>query len=693
MSASEESCVKATNPSLYCVDTKDSFTTEPLIPVTDQEPKLPTPEKEKSQEKSDSTQASSNFDIVKATQYGILERVQQLLDEEGVGINSRDAENVTHLHWAAINNRIEISKLFLSRGAEVDAVGGELKSTPLHWAARQGHFQMVMLLMQHGADPNIKDGEGCSGLHLAAQFGHTAIVAYLVAKCCHINDTDANGMTALMWSCFRATQGLDPTRLLLTLGASTSMRDNLHGNTPLHWALLAKNLHAVAQLVTKFNADVEAVNLQGHSCVDLFKTHVKKAREQRSAKPVPGQVPTENYMFFPRKVAEKFEANLPDNWLDGSKPHAKYTRRYCPKFVKDFFADKKVKNIAMVSLPFVLFWSVGMIFQLETDYLVKLFLFVLVYIYSNLMHEFVFDERLFTVLPLSIYFANKFFFYATWLFYIMPIVHSAATIAFLVLSTCLWYNFLKAWKGDPGIIKATEDQRFRQIIELAERSTDKNPFDMKVFCCTCLVKRPVRSKHCSVCDRCVAKFDHHCPWVGNCVGAGNHRYFMGYLIMLCSLTLLMVYGSYAVISDTCTIEPKGEFGYLGQLYRYIKCRPWIAWVAANAGFHAMWVSTLTICQIYQIVCLAMTTNERMNLSRYTHFHSSNEGKKGFNSPFDRGMWQNLVDFAQFRCFGYLRPAHNDWTNQYEIPKIGNFHFQTTGEDRCCNSDREPLLSV
>ena len=43
-------------------------------------------------------------------------------------------------------------------------------------------FQMVMLLMQHGADPNIKDGEGCSGLHLAAQFGHTAIVAYLVAK-------------------------------------------------------------------------------------------------------------------------------------------------------------------------------------------------------------------------------------------------------------------------------------------------------------------------------------------------------------------------------------------------------------------------------------------------------------------------------------------------------------------------------
>ena len=66
---------------------------------------------------------------------------------------------------------------------------------------------------------------------------------------------------------------------------------------------------------------------------------------------------------------------------------------------------------------------------------------------------------------------------------------------------------------------------------------------------------------------------------------------------------------------------------------------------------------------------------------------------GFNSPFDRGMWQNLVEFAQFRCFGYLRPAHHDWPNQVEIPKICNFHFQTTGEDKCCNSDREPLLNV
>lgn len=58
----------------------------------------------------------------------------------------------------------------------------------------------MVILMQYGADPTLRDGEGCSCIHLAAQFGFTAIVAYLVAKGINVNMQDKSGMTPLMWS-------------------------------------------------------------------------------------------------------------------------------------------------------------------------------------------------------------------------------------------------------------------------------------------------------------------------------------------------------------------------------------------------------------------------------------------------------------------------------------------------------------
>lgn len=74
------------------------------------------------------------------------------------------------------------------------------------YVRRQGHLGIVVILMRAGADPTLRDSEGFSCIHLAALFGHTAIVAYLVAKGVNPNMLDRSAMTPLMWSAYKVNR-------------------------------------------------------------------------------------------------------------------------------------------------------------------------------------------------------------------------------------------------------------------------------------------------------------------------------------------------------------------------------------------------------------------------------------------------------------------------------------------------------
>ena len=66
-----------------------------------------------------------------------------------------------------------------------------------------------------------------------------------------------------------------------------------------------------------------------------------------------------------------------------------------------------------------------------------------------------------------------------------------------------------------------------------------------VLCRTCGFSKPARSKHCSICNVCVAKHDHHCIWVMNCIGRGNYAYFVA---MLLSVSCMLSYGAYLALA-------------------------------------------------------------------------------------------------------------------------------------------------
>ncbi|PKA55643.1 putative S-acyltransferase [Apostasia shenzhenica] len=61
-------------------------------------------------------------------------------------------------------------------------------------------------------------------------------------------------------------------------------------------------------------------------------------------------------------------------------------------------------------------------------------------------------------------------------------------------------------------------------------------------CLYCNVIQPPRSKHCHDCDKCVLQFDHHCIWLGTCIGKGNHCRFWWYIFaetILCTWTSVL----------------------------------------------------------------------------------------------------------------------------------------------------------
>ena len=92
---------------------------------------------------------------------------------------------------------------------------------------------------------------------------------------------------------------------------------------------------------------------------------------------------------------------------------------------------------------------------------------------------------------------------------------------------------------------STIDRKYAYINSKEERvfylNANKSMLYRFKFCETCMIFRPQRTAHCNVCNNCVMGFDHHCVWLGTCIGKRNYKFFMYFI------TSLFLYGLYVMI--------------------------------------------------------------------------------------------------------------------------------------------------
>ena len=166
------------------------------------------------------------------------------------------------------------------------------------------------------------------------------------------------------------------------------------------------------------------------------------------------------------------------------------------------------------------------------------------------------------------------------------------------------------------------------------------------LCVACRSVHPPRAKHCAVVGRCVAEFDHHCPWVAATVGGGNRPFFLLFLAAELGAAAVaagaagarlhaaaLAEAGAAVVDAAASASPSPP---PLPSTTFSSAALWMGAFLVADAFILLSVGALCATQAYQ-VSIALTTNEAVNAHRYAYLR----GESGeFVNPHDRGCVRN-----------------------------------------------------
>lgn len=121
--------------------------------------------------------------------------VRELIDD-GADVQLTNVRGQTPLHLAALTDNVEVVRMLVSGGANVDGAEPAEQMRPLHNCAINGCLQVCECLLQHGADMNVANRQGDTPLHLAARHGRADIVRLLLDFHADHSIENAAGQTA-----------------------------------------------------------------------------------------------------------------------------------------------------------------------------------------------------------------------------------------------------------------------------------------------------------------------------------------------------------------------------------------------------------------------------------------------------------------------------------------------------------------